>query len=255
MIKAIVQEVQEPPKTQEIVSLAEDFYAMAYLGYKKDLIEELQISTQLQGRNFYACLWVYLVELTLIAVIFKTVVFDVEGTFYIVTPNIEVFITRFLAGLLLHMELIEDVRQGLNMIKYLNTHPEEFTESFAPFILAFMQASGGFLAELTNMFMLATRQSVEYCITFFVAFHVLTAIDNIYAEALGDFSLREACNTPLKFKRKPKDIKYQTRSCQHKCIRVVYKALLYLNNAVYYYFVPFGVNLIPLFSPGATAVD
>lgn len=128
------------------------------------------------------------------------------------TPNVEVFITRFLAGLLLHMELIEDVRQGLNMMKYLNTHPEEFSETTIPFILAFMQASGGFVAECTNLFMLATRQSVEYCITFFVAFHVLTAIDNIYAEALGDFSLREACEKPLVFKRKPKDIKFAERS-------------------------------------------
>ncbi len=50
--------------------------------------------------------------------------------------------------------------------------------------------SGGFFAELTNLFMLATRTSVEYCITFFVAFHVLTAIDNIYAEGICDFELR-----------------------------------------------------------------
>lgn len=45
---------------------------------------------------------------------------------------------------------------------------------------------------MTNLFMLATRDSVQYCITFFVAFHVLTAIDNIYAEGISDCKLIEA---------------------------------------------------------------
>jgi len=186
---------------------------MAYLGYKKDLIAEFEITVQLQGRNFYACLWVFLIEFTLIAVILKVVIFDIETSFKIRTPNVEVYITRFVAGLLLHMELIEDVKQGLNMMKYLNTHPEEFVETTIPFLISFMQCFGGFVAECTNLFMLATRESVEFCITFFVAFHVLTAIDNIYAEGLGDFSLREACEKPLIFKRSPKQIKFSERSC------------------------------------------
>ena len=40
--------------------------------------------------------------------------------------------------ILLHMELIEDVKQGLNMIKYLNTHPEEFEDSTTPFFIGLM---------------------------------------------------------------------------------------------------------------------
>jgi len=60
--------------------------------------------------------------------------------------------------------------------------------------------TGGFFAEITNLFMLATRESVEYCITFFVAFHVLTAIDNIYAEGVCDFALLGAIHKPLVFK-------------------------------------------------------
>jgi hypothetical protein len=58
-------------------------------------------------------------QLTLIAVIVKVVVFD-EEHFKITTPNIEVYITRFVAGSLLHMDLIGDVKQGLTLLKYLN---------------------------------------------------------------------------------------------------------------------------------------
>ena len=52
--------------------------------------------------------------------------------------------------------------------------------------------AGGVFAELTNLFMLATRDDVSACITFFVAFHVLNAIDNIYGEAIEEFILRSA---------------------------------------------------------------
>lgn len=125
----------------------------------------------------------------LVVMIFKTIVIDVDH-FQIATPTVNVYICRFICSLLLHMELIEDVKQGLNMIEYFNTHPEEFSNWYVPFWVGMMQFLGGLIAELTNLFMLATRDTVEYCITFFVAFHVLTAIDNIYAEGLHDFVLR-----------------------------------------------------------------
>ena len=150
----------------------------------------------MQGRNFYACLWIFLIQMTLIILIFKSVVFDQEH-FVIVTPNVSVYITRFLTSMILHMELIGDVKQGMMMIHYLNTHPEKFSSTWIPFIIAFMQFFGGFVAEFTNLFMLATRTSVEMCITFFVAFHVLTAIDNIYAEGMSDLHLKDAVEEPL----------------------------------------------------------
>ena len=58
------------------IFLSEDFYAMAYLGYKKDIAEEHNISEKQLGRNFYSCLWIFGVELTLSWLIIKTVVLD-----------------------------------------------------------------------------------------------------------------------------------------------------------------------------------
>ena len=89
------------------------------------------------------------------------------------------------------------------MLNYLNTHPEEFQSSAIPYLIALMQSTGGFLAECTNFLMMAKRETVEYCITFFVAFHVLSAIDNIYAHSLSGFSLHHVCKEPIVFKRTP----------------------------------------------------
>jgi hypothetical protein len=70
--------------------------------------KKFHVTRQLQGKNFYACLWIFLVQMTLIFLIAKTVVFDADD-YKIYTPNMPVFISRFLAAMLLHMELAEDV--------------------------------------------------------------------------------------------------------------------------------------------------
>jgi hypothetical protein len=75
----------------------------------------------------------------------------------------------------------------LKLIHYLITHPQEFRGPKTAFLIALMQTVGGLIAELTNLFMLSSRSTIADCITFFVAFHVLTSIDNIYAEGVVDF--------------------------------------------------------------------
>jgi hypothetical protein len=136
------------------------------------------------------------------------------------------------------------------MLWYLNTHPEDFTETTMPLLIAVMQMLGGFLAEITNLFMLSTRTTVEYCLTFFVAFHILTAIDNIYAEGVCDFALLTAVHEPLHFKKKPGEIKFGERSFQHKSIYVGLKCVQFFYNSVYYYYLPFTINFLPYFFAG-----
>lgn len=149
-----------------------------------------------------------MIEMTLILILLQTMVFSKGDHFKIVTPTVDVYITRYAATILMHMELIQDVKQGLSMIRYINTNPEEFKKQkpLLPFTFAFLQCIGGFIAELMNLFMSATRTRVDLIITFFVAFHVLAAIDSIYLESICDMELIELVehNNMLHFKRKPK---------------------------------------------------
>jgi hypothetical protein len=140
----------------------------------------------------------------------------------------------------------------LNLIEYVNTHPDEFETTMEPFLIGLMQFVGGLIAELTNQFMLATRDDVSMCITFFVAFHVLTAIDNIYAESLSDPTLKEACEEPLKFKMRAKDIKFKDRQFGQQIIRVFFVVMNFFNAGVYYYWTPFLVNFLPYLRPGVS---
>jgi len=100
-----------------------------------------------------------------------------------------------------------------------------------------------------NLFMLATRTRVDMCITFYVAFHVLADIDKIYAEAISDLTVLEALEHPLIYTKRPKDIKFRERSITNKVLHVIYCALVFFYNSIYYYYLPFIVNFIPYFWP------
>jgi hypothetical protein len=188
--------------------------------------------------------------MTLIVIILYTVTIQDEN-FKIYTTGLEVFIARFMAALLLHMELIEDVKQGLLMMDYLNTHPEKFKSHAIPFCVGFMQSIGGLVAEFVNIFMLATRTTAENCITFFVAFHVLVAIDNIYAEALVDFPLKKSLHEPLKYETEARKISFRSRTFGMKLLRIFLILYDSFFKTVYYYFLPFLVNWVPYFKPGS----
>ena len=149
----------------------------------------------------------------------------------------------------MHMEMIDDVKQGISMLAYLLAHSDEFTDTTIPFVLGLMQFSGGLLAELANLLMLATRQNIDSCINFFVAFHVLNAIDNIYVEAFSDFELLEATHETLLFKRRVREIEHKT--AKHKAFHVMWWLIQFFFNTVYFYYFPFLANFVPYLSPGA----
>jgi hypothetical protein len=88
--------------------LSEDFFAVSYMGFMLEHEKTFHVSRDIQGKNFYACLWIFFVQLALIFLIVKSVVLSVDD-YRIYTPNLPVFTSRFLAAFLLHMELKEDV--------------------------------------------------------------------------------------------------------------------------------------------------
>ena len=80
-------------------------------------------------------------------------------------------------------------------------HPEEFERITPPLIICICQFTGGFCSECTNMLMIPTKITADMAITFFVAFHVLTAIEKIYVESFSECVVIEAIEHPLIFRR------------------------------------------------------
>jgi len=57
----------------------------------------------------YSIAWIWLIEMTLIAILIKTILFTGAG-FYIKTPSVDVLIARYITCVLMHFLLIEDIK-------------------------------------------------------------------------------------------------------------------------------------------------
>ena len=95
------------------------------------------------------------------------------------------------------------------------------------------------------MFMIAQMNDVANCIIFFVAFHVLTAIDNILVESFSELQLLEALDEPLFWKRKSKDVPFMTLSWKLKSFNAVWQIIDFFSDSFYFHYFPFLVNFIP----------
>ena len=145
-----------------------------------------------QSRFFYSCLWVFMLQATLMYLVLweLTIVPYQEGHLVFKVYSYETFLAQFVAATLLHMELIREVQQGVNMIKYLAYNTEKFNKPAIPLIIACMQMLGGLFAEVCNLLVLTQRHDPIHCLEHFVAFEILTSVDNIYFAALPNFPMK-----------------------------------------------------------------
>lgn len=98
--------------------------------------------------------------------------------------NISVLGIRFICSILMHLEVEDDIRQGLRMMKYLINHNNDFANPFYAFIVAFLQAMTGIAAEVFCILFLCSLQDAINIIWRYVAYGFISRIDNIYAESL-----------------------------------------------------------------------
>ena len=179
--------------------LSEDFYALTFMSYKKENVKLYKLTSKQQARYFQSCLWVFGVQLILLYLICDEMLFqpikDGRLTFHV--PDVSTLFGQFFACVLLHMELVGEVRQGIHMIRYVTNNPDKFTKPSVAILVGCMQALGGFWAEFVNIVVLAQRHNVQHCLQDFIAFELLTNVDNIYCETLPNFHLKESLKEEL----------------------------------------------------------
>ena len=160
-------------------------------------------------------------------------------------PDFQTHIAQFLACALLHIELVTDVHQAVMMLKYVSDHEEEFTNSFMPMCIALMQLTTNFAAEIVNIIVLLTRHDALNCLEHFVAFEMLTKIDNIYYRSLPFLPIMKEIKIPLSMTKLGK--KWAERTSKSVFIKLVYKCNMLFYELFYYYLTPFSIIVIPFF--------
>ncbi len=128
------------------------------------------------------------------------------------------------------------------MIKYLAANPQKFTKPYVALMVAVMQMTGGLFAEVVNILVLCQRHDAIHCLEHFVAFELLTRVDDIYCAALPHFPLKDELEHPLHLHHPSGQWKKGATSCILTCIEKISNQFYSL---AYYYFTPFWIFAIP----------
>jgi len=69
-------------------------------------------------------------------------------------------VARFVASMVMHINVEKDVRMGVTMMQYTVNHYESFTNVYPPFHLAFLLTIIAIIVEINVMIILASMEDI-----------------------------------------------------------------------------------------------
>jgi hypothetical protein len=75
-------------------------------------------------------------------------------------PSLELLTIRFIAAILLHIQLVGEVRQAMGLMKILVEYRNEFHSKGAPLLICLMQLNGALITEISNIYLICKLESV-----------------------------------------------------------------------------------------------
>lgn len=70
--------------------------------------------------------------------------------------SLDMMVARFVASMMMHINVEKEVRAGLRMMKYAVNHYENFTDVYPPFMIAFLLTIISLFVEINVMVILAS---------------------------------------------------------------------------------------------------
>jgi len=216
-------------------------------------MKELNLTADDVHDAFGSALFVFFIQGTLIFILGLIIVNHQDGFAIILPPTLSVLGARFVCSILMHLQVEGDMRQGLQMMKYVTNHSKDFSNPYYAFSIALMQSLGGLASEISCMIFLCSLADPINVIIRLVAFASIGKVDNFYASALpSEHKLKKDSSALLiKNHRADEELK-EDRPAGIAVSRFIYKLMRMLYTSFIFYFLPYLVLFIPQF--GATSV-
>ena len=110
-------------------------------------------------------------------------------------PEIKIGLTRFICGMIMHMQCNDELVNGLKMMKYSVNHYWKFSNYRLAFLSGLLQAIAMFLITLINYNVITISDNVLDIAKDFTALMIVGDFDNIFGNFAGGEELaKKVCN-------------------------------------------------------------
>lgn len=135
-------------------------------------------------------------------------------------------IARFACGIILHMQLQNELVCGLKNMKFAINHFYRFDNPQIAFLAGFLQATSIFVIELVNFIVILTSATYLDVVMNFMALAVIAEFDDKFFDALGNDGIKAVIDDPA-YEDLYKITRTSSRNCSEGNVLEDDTALLY----------------------------
>ena len=175
------------------LELQNDIYSYTYLKIHNDK------NPFLHGELMIKCFLTIIIQIMIMVLRFREAIQN-RGEIVYGTPELNA--VRLCCAFFMHLQLYPEIEVSLNMIRYANTHMENFKGgAFFPLLITLVKACGAIVAEIGSAYLLVLSTSVVGALISFLGMSIVANIDNMMVKTIT------TCETGLEISRNP--IKYK----------------------------------------------
>jgi len=107
------------------------------------------------------------------------------------SDKLDLMIARFMASMMMHINVEKDVRSGITMMKYAVNHEDNLTNVYPPFIIAFLLATVALIVEFNVMVILSSMTDILNVTMKYVSLAAIVNIPKFYYGSLVEHKIQK----------------------------------------------------------------
>jgi hypothetical protein len=160
---------------------------------------------------------------------------------FVVSPaeSLDMMVARFVASMMMHINVEKDVRGGISMMKYAVNHPDNFNNVTPSFFMALVATIISLIVEVNVMIILSSMPNILGVVMKYVSLAAIANIPRFYYASLVEHRMSSVSSLSLQVSRFRHQNILEGAPIHLKIMRVIYKFWRLLFCSCSYYFMPF----------------
>ena len=154
--------------------------------------------------------------------------------------SLDMMVARFVASMMMHINVEKDVRGGISMMKYAVNHRESFHNVVPAFFMGLASTIISLIVEINVMIILSSMPNILGVVMKYVSLAAIANIPRFYYASLVEHRMSSAVTSVnLKITNFRHQEPLKNAPCHIKVMRFIYKIWRLLFCSCSFYFMPF----------------
>jgi hypothetical protein len=153
--------------------------------------------------------------------------------------SIDMMVARFVASMMMHINVEKDVRMGIQMMKYAVNHYENFNNVIPAFIMGFNATILSIIVEVNVMIILSSMPNILGVVMKYVSLAAIANIPRFYFSSLVEHKLCLIKDKKLEITNFRRDNPLKNAPRYIKFMRFIAKSWRLIFCSCSFYFMPF----------------